>query len=725
MVTGKQDVIQSVHVKCANPDQAEEGKGEKVVAEVYAMHRAIPYPEGENERKEENGIITKKEGEALQAQAGMDHMPQACQKATNVAIQAQVGYNRQMDKKSQKTGIFASLLGLVFQLALGTQPASAAVTVNDTFFQKEWHLGAIHAPQAWEVTTGSPDIVVAVVDSGVDIDHPDLRPNIWTNPNEIAGNGIDDDGDGFVDDVHGWNFVDDTQDVRPMVSRSGIEEAFIHGTVVASLIAARGNDDIGISGVAWQARIMPLVVLGPDGTGRDVDIARAIRYATAHGVDIINLSFVGYEKDDVLAQAINEATSQGVLVISAAGNGDTVQGEDLDKTAGYPACDKGAAGKGSISVTSVDQWSRKAAYANYGHCVDVSAPGQDLYAARPTYQHMDRNLPAPGYQGDLSGTSVAAPLVTGLAVLLKAQHPEWTSEEIVQRIIDTSESVDALNPNFVGVLGHGRIRADKALASTAASAYPSGPFFLEGSTKGNAPMVRILDAAGGAIQHIAVGNPSDTRAIRASFLHWSHARLPDVIVASAGDASGAWRVYRWDGVLLAAGTVGAKDIRGGLVIASQDVDADGLDEVVLAEAAGNRAWMLSAAHPQALAIEPFLHPSSGGLTAVSVTRPRAGFLLASRGPDRQVAVVGQGGVALAQGPVSAAGKKGGWTVRRAARNGSGSVYQLSASDGSVVLATDGGGLSPVSSEIQVARWAQVPDGQALNPGWLYYETWPR
>lgn len=630
-----------------------------------------------------------------------------------------------MDKKTIKKGLFC-MLSLMVGILGSSWSASAAISVNDTFYPKEWHLGAIHAAQAWEVSTGSPDIVVAVIDSGVDIEHPDLRPNIWMNPNEIPGNGIDDDGDGFTDDVHGWNFVDDSNDVRPMVSKTGIEEAFIHGTVVASLIAARGNDDIGISGVVWQARIMPLVVLGPDGTGRDVDIAKAIRYATAHGVDIINLSFVGYEKDEILAQAINEATSQGVLVISAAGNGDTPQGENLDETAGYPACDKGAAGKGSISVTSVDQWNRKAAYANYGHCVDVSAPGEDLYAARPAYHQTDRHLGAPGYRGELSGTSVAAPLVTGLAVLLKAEHPDWTAEEIVQRIIDTSESVDALNPNYVGMLGHGRIRADKALEQVQEKqTVPNGPFFLEGSKKGQAPMVRILDSSGEAIQYIAVGNPGDKRAIRASFLHWEHTRLPEMVVTAADDTSGAWRIYRWDGILLAAGNVGKNDVKGGLVIASQDVDADGLDEVLLAEAQGTRAWILSAKHPQPIAVEPFLHPSSGGLTLASVTRPRAGFLVASRGPDRQVSVLGQGGVSLAQGPVSAAGKKGGWTVRRATRSGSGSIYQLSASDGSIVLATDGGGLTPVSSEVQVTRWAQVPDGEALNPGWLYYETWPR
>lgn len=631
-----------------------------------------------------------------------------------------------MLQKSQYFSRFTLGMGLVLSVFFqGASQVSAAKTLDDTFAAKEWHLKAIHAPEAWEQETGSSDVIVAVIDSGVDIDHPDLRQNIWTNPQEIPNNGIDDDGDGYIDDVHGWNFVEDTNDVRPVISEDGIDEAFIHGTVVSSLIAARGNDGIGIAGVSWNARIMPLVVLGSDGSGRDTDIAKAIRYATAHGVDIINLSFVGYEKDEVLAQAINEATSQGVLLVSAAGNGDSESGQNLDLTAAFPACDKGAAGKGSISVTSVDEWKRKAAYANYGTCVDVSAPGENLFAARPTYAHTSRGQMAPGYRGNLSGTSVAAPLVAGLAALLKSQHPDWTPEEIAKRIIQTSDSVDELNPAYAGKLGRGQINAEKALASVNAIQTPTAPFFLEGSDRGQAPRVRILNTEGRAIQTLEVGSTKETRAIRASFLHWSTQQLPDIAVTAAGDTSGAWRVYRWDGVLVAAGVVGNKDIKGGLVMAAQDVDADGADEILFAEASGTRLWMVSAAHPSPVLLNPFQHKTSQGLSVASVTRPRAGFLVASRGPDRQISIIGRDGTLLAQGPVNTAKKIGGWTVRRASRKGNGSVYQLSASDGKLILAADGAGLTPTAGQVQVTRWAQVPDGERLNKGWLYYETWPR
>ncbi len=641
-----------------------------------------------------------------------------------VAIHALVGYNKSMEKKANKR-LIAGCIALLLQVSLGVSAVSAEqVSVNDTFFDKEWHLDAIHAPEAWTQTTGTTDVVVAVIDSGVDIDHPDLRQNIWTNPLEIPNNQKDDDENGLIDDVHGWNFVEQSADVRPIVSKDGIDEAFIHGTVVASLIGARGNNDIGISGVAWNVRIMPLVVLNAQGEGSDIDIAQAIRYAVAQGADIINLSFVGYEKDQVLSAAIDDATSQGVLIVSAAGNGDTILGEDLDKTAGFPACNKGAGGRGSISVTSVNQAGKKAEYANYGSCVDVSAPGENLFAARPTYAHTDRQLAAAGYRGGLSGTSVAAPLVAGLAALIKSLHPDWTAEDIAQHIRQTATTVNETNPAFNGKMGTGLINAKAAVATSDAEKAVRGPFFLEGSAGGKRAMVRVLSNTGDAIQYLDLGSESRSQ-VRAGFLHWQLSQLPDIAVTMADDASGSWKVYRWDGVLLAAGSVGASDIRGGLIMASQDLDADGKDELLLLEAKGPRMWLVSANEPKPLEIQPFASRAQQGSSALSVTRPRAGFLIASRGSDRQVTIIGRGGSILAQGPVSAMGKQGGWSLRRAARKGNGSVYELRAKDGKLILVNDGSGLTPSTVGIPVTRWTQVPEGQQLNSGWLYYESWPR
>ncbi|MCC7357367.1 S8 family serine peptidase [Candidatus Uhrbacteria bacterium] len=624
----------------------------------------------------------------------------------------------------QKKWLISFLIGfLVSVMHSGSFAYAQTIGINDTFLEKEWHLSAINAPMGWIQTTGTSDVVVAVIDSGVDIDHPDLRSNIWTNPNEIPNNQKDDDENGFVDDVHGWNFVEQSNDVRPIISKNGIDEAFIHGTVVASLIGARGNNNVGIAGIAWNVRLMPIVVLDSQGEGSDVDIAQAIRYAVAQGADIINLSFVGYQKDEILATAVNEATSQGVLIVSAAGNGETTSGEDLDKTAGFPACDKGAGGKGAMSVTAIDKNGKKADYANFGTCVDVSAPGEDLFAARPTYKSSDRNLTAAGYRGNLSGTSVAAPLVTGLAALIKSQHPDWTAEEIAQHIRSTAQSVDQKNPNNSGKIGTGQINIARALATDQLTKQPRSPFFLEASLKGQRSMVRILSNTGEAIQYIDLGL-SKAAQVRASFLHWQIASLPDIAVTS-DDASGSWKINRWDGILLAAGTVGKSDIKGGLMLASQDLDADGKDELLLLEAKGSRMWLVSANNKTPLEIKPFEHQISQGSSALSVSRPRSGFLIASRGNDRQIVIIGRNGSILAHGPTSTARKSSGWSIRRAARKGNGSVYELQAKDGKLILMNDGSGLTPTNNGIPVTRWTQVPDGQVLHDGWLYYESWPR
>src|SRR3989338_10514821 len=143
----------------------------------------------------------------------------------------------------------------------------SAFEPNDVYYPQQWHLRQIGAPLAWEVTTGLPDVVVAVLDSGVDVNHPDLKQNIWTNPSEIAGDGVDNDNNGYTDDAQGWDFVDSSNDPRPDATPPYSRTALHHGTVVAGLIAAVGNNVEGVAGVAWRTRIMPLRVLDRQGQG--------------------------------------------------------------------------------------------------------------------------------------------------------------------------------------------------------------------------------------------------------------------------------------------------------------------------------------------------------------------------------------------------------------------------------------------------------------------------
>lgn len=344
------------------------------------------------------------------------------------------------------------------------------VIPDDPRWASQWYLRQIAAPQAWTISTGTRNVVVAIIDGGVDIGHPDLRENIWTNPREQVGDGTDNDSNGFIDDLHGWNFVTNSPDVRPVFTPVQLEETWSHGTMVASLIAAKGNDGIGMAGVAWNVRIMPLVVLDADGSGTTEHIIQAIRYAVNMGAQIINLSLVGYEEDPALDEMIRRASDAGVVIVAATGNDDASKtGTDLDKTPAYPACsDLGR--DAVIGVGGTDALDQKALYANFGkRCTDLSAPAYSLLAARPSYPHQATPVPrpVPEYREGLIGTSLAAPLVSGAAALLKSVHPEWTAVQIRDRLYKSADAFDAMAPTGTkNVLGYGRLNIGRALVDS-------------------------------------------------------------------------------------------------------------------------------------------------------------------------------------------------------------------------------------------------------------------
>ncbi len=258
-----------------------------------------------------------------------------------------------------------------------------AAAPNDTYFDQLWGLhntgqdvngtsgtadADMDAPEAWDITTGSSDVVIAVIDSGVDYNHPDLSANIWTNPGEIAGNGIDDDGNGYVDDVRGWDFVDDDND--PIDSND-------HGTHVAGTIAAVGDDSTGVTGVSWAAKIMVLRFLDAFGSGTTANAISAIEYANAKGAHVINNSMGGAGFSQAEKDAIDASSA---LVVCAAGNEDA----DNDSTPSYPAS---YTSTNIIAVAATDQDDDLASFSNYGATsVDVAAPGTNIYSCEPDRQ---------------------------------------------------------------------------------------------------------------------------------------------------------------------------------------------------------------------------------------------------------------------------------------------------------------------------------------------------
>ena len=218
----------------------------------------------------------------------------------------------------------------------------------------------IDAPEAWEISTGSNSVVVAVIDTGVQYTHSDLSANIWNNTDEIPGNALDDDGNGYVDDVRGWNFVNNTSETMDDNS---------HGTHVSGTIGAVGNNAIGVAGVNWQVKIMPLKAFDRGGYGRTSDIITAIEYANANGASVISNSWGGAPED----QALNDTIAASpVVVVCAAGN----FGADNDKNAFYPAS---YSSTNIISVAATEENDALAYFSNYGlNSVDLAAPGINI-----------------------------------------------------------------------------------------------------------------------------------------------------------------------------------------------------------------------------------------------------------------------------------------------------------------------------------------------------------
>lgn len=267
----------------------------------------------------------------------------------------------------------------------------------------DWNLNLVGAPESWAAGFRGQGVTVAVIDTGVDLDHPDLDGNLYVNPREIAGNGIDDDRNGYVDDVSGYDFV--SGDTIP-------DDGNGHGTHVAGIIAA-ANDGRGATGVAPDAKILPVRVLDDSGSGSDMSVAAGIRYAADLGVEIINLSLGGGASSRIAA-AIDYATSLGALVIAAAGN-------ESASDPSYPARHS-AESTEVLSVGAYDSSQRIADFSNRvgsSGAIQVDAPGVGIYS---TYL-------GGGYRS-LSGTSMASPHVAGVAALTLSANPHLTSAEL-------------------------------------------------------------------------------------------------------------------------------------------------------------------------------------------------------------------------------------------------------------------------------------------------------
>jgi subtilisin family serine protease len=335
-----------------------------------------------------------------------------------------------------------------------------ADTPNDEFFNQQWGLlntglgggkaGAdIGASAAWDVTTGSEDVIVAVIDTGTDLSHPDLQANAWINTRETPGNGIDDDGNGFVDDINGWNFHGNNNNTGPAGD--------FHATHLAGIIGAVGHNELGVTGVAWRVKLMALKFISGE-EGSTSDAIKAINYVIAmrkrgENVKIINASWGGPGNSKSLRKAIVKAGKEGILFVNAAGNGgDDFLGDDLDRTPDYPSA-WSVDVNSIISVAALDRRDNLPQFSNFGNrTVNIGAPGVDVLST----------LPGGGY-GFLDGTSMATPHVAGVAALILTLAPALTPAQIKQRIISTAEPVLALGAHSTTA---GRLNAFNAVTDT-------------------------------------------------------------------------------------------------------------------------------------------------------------------------------------------------------------------------------------------------------------------
>ncbi len=361
-----------------------------------------------------------------------------------------------------------------------------ALEPNDTYYvwqQPVWN--NVNAPAAWDISTGSKNVTVAVVDSGVDVLNKDLKDNIWTNINEIPDNGIDDDRNGFIDDVHGWNFIDKNNNPRNLeIGGTSSKGAVEHGTIIAGLIGAVGNNNQYGTGVNWQVQIMPLRAIESTGTGSVGQVIKAINYAVDNGADVISLSFVGPSADDDLRQALYVAYQKGVVVVAAAGNAQVENQGNLNVYPAYPVCfDNNGSENWILGVSSIDLQNKLSSFASFGNCVDLVAPGEKIFSTEVF-------APSQGFEstfgGEWGGTSFSAPIVAGAAGLVKGIFPALQASDIIGILLSTANSIDVQNSGFENKLGVGRLNvgaaAKKAWAMKQASFKGKTVLFLKQNT---------------------------------------------------------------------------------------------------------------------------------------------------------------------------------------------------------------------------------------------------
>lgn len=350
-------------------------------------------------------------------------------------------YKLKLEKNTSIQEVEEALTALSLVEYCEKVPIHYTSLIPNDYTTAQWNLAAINAPNAWDITTGDTNIVIAIVDDAVRLSHEDLQANLWTNFNEIPNNGIDDDLNGYVDDIHGYDVANyDNNPAPPSTATNG---HFSHGTHCAGIATGTTNNGIGMASIGYHCRLMAVKTKRDASLGSSLQAALSgMEYAIAAGANVVSMSFGSYRGSATYQLLIDYGTAQGIVFVAAAGN-------DHSTAPMYPASYRHV-----ISVGATQLGDAKAGFSNYGATIDVMAPGQGIYSCL-----------AGGDQayGTLSGTSMACPLVAGLVGLMLSKNKELPPAVIEQCLKSTCDNIDAANVSYIGNLGAGRINARAAL----------------------------------------------------------------------------------------------------------------------------------------------------------------------------------------------------------------------------------------------------------------------
>ena len=349
------------------------------------------------------------------------------------------------------------------------QTQASEIIPNDPLYEEQWSLSLIDMPEAWAIEKGDPEVIIAIVDTGFDYTHEDLASQTWINVGEIPDNGVDDDNNGYIDDVHGWDFSEPSNSNGSKGSQNGdndpIDESG-HGTHVAGIVGATVDNDVGIAGIAWNCTLMPIRGAGVAGI-RDDRSAAAIIYAVDNGARVINMSWGGHERSFVLRDAVDYAYARGVLMVAAAGNASE---DESIFPAGY---------RKVISVATTQQHKQRFYQSNFGASIDIGAPGNVILSTHINNRYRP-----------LSGTSMATAHVSGVAALIISKRPSLTHEEVRQILLSTTDPITE-SPELVDA---GNLNAARALM---ASGSLQARILSPETHTGGSNQIEIVGTAGG------------------------------------------------------------------------------------------------------------------------------------------------------------------------------------------------------------------------------------